>query len=608
MPKGPVPVDPSSALPSPDDRRPLRRTAGTWQARRPALGSAALLLVASLYFALVPSQPFWAAVLEGRSWLQSSTWLFSAAILAALVSLNLLLLGLVVNRWTARPLLALLVVAGAMASFYTVRFGTVLDPGMMRNALHTEAKEASDLVGWPLLRHLLVEAGPALIFLAWIRVAGGPLGRQLLRRGALVAGAALMLVGSVGFAYQDLASLFRNQREVRYRIAPLNVVYSAGRALTMTPAVASTGRQVVGADVRLGAGWARPRRPVLLFVVVGETARAANWGLNGYARQTTPELAGLDVINYSRVTSCGSDTETSLPCMFSPYGRRDYDEKKIRSSQSLLQVLDRAGYAVNWRDNQTGCKGVCTDLPYQQVDVGQADCEPGQCPDEKLLAGLEDSLRSAPGDTPLPGRVVVLHQLGNHGPAYFRRYPASFRHFEPACETVDLRQCPVADIVNAYDNALRYTDHVLAEAIRMLQRLSDRYDTALLYVSDHGESLGERGLFLHGIPYAVAPEVQTRVPMVLWLSPGLQAASALDPACLRQRADQPISHDYLFSTILGLLDLETTVRTAAYDLTAACRSPATEPIDARDADPPARIAPLASQAGSAASPVAWARR
>ena len=580
---------------------------------RPALSVEALSLLASLYFALVSSAPFWRVALDGRSWQQPSTWWFAGAVLVALVALNQLVLGLLVNRWTVRPLLAGLVVIAAIAGFYTEHFGTVLDPGMLRNAMHTEFKEAADLIGWPLLRHVLIVAGPALAFLAWVDVgrvnvarinvvvsaAGNAadeprrsVARLLFRRAALIGAAAVLLLGSVGFAYQDLASLFRNQREVRYLISPLNVVYSAGRALATTPEVASTERQVIGADVRLGAAWSKPRRPVLLFVVVGETARAANWGLNGYGRQTTPELAALNVINYSQVTSCGSDTETSLPCMFSPFGRHDYDERKIRSSESLLQVLARAGYAVQWRDNQTGCKGVCGDLAYQQVDVGQPDCEPGQCHDEKLLAGLEDGLRKAPEAHQVPGRVVVMHQLGNHGPAYFKRYPAAFRHFTPACENVDLRQCSVPEIVNAYDNALRYTDHVLAEAIRMLERLSDRYDTALVYASDHGESLGERGLFLHGIPYAIAPDVQTRVPMVMWMSPSFLAATKLDSSCLRARAGQPVSHDFLFSTVLGLLDLDTTVRAPAYDLTSPCRPAVNEPLDAHDGSRPTRVSPL----------------
>lgn len=584
------------------DRPCARRPPALPPLGRPALTTDALAGLASLYFSLVSCRPFWRASLDGQPWQQASTWGFAAAILVALVSLNLLALGLVLNRWTARPVLAILVIAGAVASFYVETYGTILDPGMLRNVLHTEVKEASDLIGWPLLRHLVVEAGPALAFLAWIRLAEVPPTRQLLRRAALVGIAATLLLTAVGLSFQALASLFRNHREARYLISPLNVVYSTARVLGAPMTVAAAERQAVGADVRLGAGWSLARRPVLLFVVVGETARAANWGLGGYRRQTTPELARLDVINYGRVTSCGSDTETSLPCLFSPQGRRDYDEKKIRSSESLLQVLARAGYAVSWRDNQTGCKGVCGGLPYTQVDLDQADCEPGQCPDDKLLVGLEDALRGAQDGNRLPGRVVVMHQIGNHGPAYFRRYPAAFRHFVPACETTDLRRCTVDEIVNAYDNALRYTDHVLAEAIRMLARLSDRYDTALVYVSDHGESLGENGLFLHGMPYAFAPAVQTRVPMVLWLSPSFQRATMLDPACLRAGADKPVSHDFVFSTILGLLDLDTSVRIPALDLTAPCRHVPIGPPDARKPIGPREA--LAFQASRHASALA----
>ena len=537
---------------------------------RPWVSSDALALLFSLYFAAVSSRSFWHAALDGRFWQQPATWGFSLTVLVALVSLNFIVLGLLLNRWTAKPLLAVLTLAAAMASYYAESFGVVLDPGMLRNVLHTEFKEASDLIGWPLLRHILLEAGPMLALLAWVRIRPAPVARLLLRRAALLLTAVLLLGGAVAMRYQDLSSLFRNQKEARYLIAPLNVVYSSLRALAVPAQAAPHERQPIGTDVRLGSSWTPSRRPTLLVVVVGETARAANWGLNGYARQTTPELASLDVVNYSDVSSCGSDTETSLPCLFSETGRRDYDAQRIRSTQSLLSVLARAGFAVEWRDNQTGCKGVCDDLPYRQVDLKQPDCQPGQCPDQKLLDGLEAELRAAPQDNS-PGRVVVMHQIGNHGPAYYKRYPAAFQHFTPACETADLSRCSTEQIVNAYDNALRYTDHVLAESIRMLQRLSDRYDTALLYVSDHGESLGERGLFLHGIPYAVAPAVQTHVPMVIWLSRPFQAASHIDQACLARGQSLPRSHDNVFSSLLGLLDLETTVRDASLDLTTACR-------------------------------------
>lgn len=565
-----------------------------------------LVLLFSLWFALVSSQAFWTAALAGRTWQEAATWSFAGVVLAGLVSLNAFVIGLVANRWTVKPVLALLAIAAAMAGYYITNFGVVLDPGMLRNVLKTETKEAADLIGWPLWRQLLVAAGPLLLVLGWVRLAAPLTSRQGLsrerdrdqglsrdrgrawslarglgRRVALLVAALAVCAGSLAWGYQDLASLFRNQREARYLVTPLNVVYSASRALIGSRPVAVAAREPVGTDVRFQGGWKSTRRPILLFVVVGETARAANWGLNGYARQTTPELATLDVVNFSQVTSCGSDTETSLPCLFSPGGRRAYDEKKIRSSQSLLHVLARAGFDVQWRDNQTGCKGVCDGLPYRQVDQDQIDCQPGQCPDEKLLTGLEAGLTAPPGKREGPGRVIVMHQIGNHGPAYFRRYPAAFRSFTPACESADLRECPVESIVNAYDNALRYTDHVLAESIRMLERLSDRYDTGLLYVSDHGESLGERGLFLHGIPYAIAPEVQTRVPMLLWLSPQLARATEIDINCLKQQRERALTHDYVFSTLLGLLDLDTSVRDPAFDLTAGCR-PAPGELDAAD--------------------------
>jgi lipid A ethanolaminephosphotransferase len=303
-------------------------------------------------------------------------------------------------------------------------------------------------------------------------------------------------------------------------------------------------------------------------LVVGETARAANWGLSGYARQTTPQLAALPVINFSDVSSCGTNTEVSLPCMFAPVGRRQYDEQRIRGSEGLLHVMARAGVAVHWRDNQSGCKGVCDGLPNDSVQGLNAPglCSEGRCLDEGLLQGIDRRLAQAQGT-----QLLVLHQLGNHGPAYFRRYPAAFARFTPACEDEDLQHCTREQIVNAYDNALLYTDHVLAQLITQLQARADSVDSALLYVSDHGESLGENRLFLHGMPYAIAPDVQTKVPMVMWASPGFAQGVGLDLGCLRQRAQAGVSHDHLFHTLLGLLDVTTSLYEPGWDFSAECR-------------------------------------
>lgn len=230
-------------------------------------------------------------------------------------------------------------------------------------------------------------------------------------------------------------------------------------------------------------------------------------------------------------------------------------------------MLDHAGIATLWRDNQSGCKGVCDGLPTQSLqDAKDAElCKGKHCLDEILIKDLYAQLPPATGD-----RVVVLHQLGNHGPSYFERYPPQYQRFTPACGNSELGQCKPQEIVNAYDNALLYTDHLLAQSIRILRSSAD-YDTAMIYVSDHGESLGEKGLYLHGMPWSIAPSEQTHVPMVMWFSPGFAQASGLDLACLRHRASLPASHDNLFPSVLGLMQVNTSEYEPAYDLFATCR-------------------------------------
>jgi lipid A ethanolaminephosphotransferase len=264
--------------------------------------------------------------------------------------------------------------------------------------------------------------------------------------------------------------------------------------------------------------------------------------------------------------------------MFAPVGRRSYDADRIRSQQSLLHVLARAGVAVHWRDNQSGCKGVCEGLPQDSVSAFSANglCNGERCLDEGLTKDLDKRLAAlaSGGGT----HVWVLHMLGNHGPSYFRRHPPAFARFQPACQEDDLRKCTVAQVVNSYDNALLYTDHVLASAIQTLHARSGAVDSALLYVSDHGESLGESGLFLHGLPYAVAPSVQKKVPMVWWHSTGFERAAGLREGCvmpaLRQQAASPLAHDHLFHTLLSAVDVRTTLQARELDLLAPCRDAA----------------------------------
>jgi lipid A ethanolaminephosphotransferase len=438
----------------------------------------------------------------------------------------------------------------------------MLDPTMIQNVLRTDTHEARDLLSWSMAGWVLLWSALPVTLVWWVRLTPARPVRALLFRAASVSGALAIAVLSFLPVSRDLTSLMRNQREARYLITPGNYLYGLAVNSMRGVADAHARRETVGPDARVLQVAMRNLRPRVLVLVVGETARAANFSLLGYRRETNPELAKAGVIAFSNVTSCGTSTEVSVPCMFSPYGRAHYDERRIRNSESLLDVLARAGYLVKWFDNQSGCKGVCkgAGIDYEKP------CPDAECLDEILAERLEAELEQVSGNT-----VFILHMMGNHGPAYFRRYPQEFRRFLPDCETAELRNCSRDEVVNAYDNAILYTDHVLARIVRTLDVDGHGLESAMIYVSDHGESLGEHGLYLHGIPYAIAPEVQTRVPLLVWVSRQMSGPGNVDVPCLREKVHAPLSHDNLFHSVLGLLDVETTAYQAPSDIFEGCR-------------------------------------
>ncbi|MEO7642476.1 MAG: phosphoethanolamine--lipid A transferase, partial [Ramlibacter sp.] len=448
------------------------------------------------------------------------------------------------------------------------RYAIYFDREMLRNVLATNPKEARDLLTWDFALHVTLFGVLPLLAICWPRVAPRRLRRAAAVRLLWLCAAVLVAVGSLMPVFADFASQMRNHRETRHLITPGNIVASMASNAWGRGKRPDGPRITVGADAHLGSAWAARKRPVLFVLVVGETARSANFSLNGYSRLTNPLLARQGVISFGDVTACGTSTEVSLPCMFSPFGRRQYNEENIRSHESLLHVLKRAGFQVLWRDNQSGCKGVCDGLPSEQLDSAKVEalCAEGQCLDEILLKGMEGVARDSTGNL-----FVVMHQMGSHGPAYFKRYPAVAKHFAPACENPDLRHCSAAEIMNAYDNSLVYTDYFLSRVVDFLGQAQKRYDTAMIYVSDHGESLGESGLYLHGVPYPIAPKVQTRVPLVMWLSPSFRQNFGVNQECLRSHAAASASHDHLFHSVLGVLDIGTSVYDRAMDLFAPCR-------------------------------------
>lgn len=531
--------------------------------KRPTLSSESMILLASAWFVLACNGPFWASV-RGA---EASVGL-TLSLGAALFALHALLIGLVAWGRVARPLLAALFITTAFATWYMEQFAVVFDADMMRSIVQTDPAETRELLSANLLLHVLLQGVlPAAALLLVTRKALSAR-HQLLNRAAFLASMLLLSICALLPMSQGVFALMRSDALLRYRITPGNYLVSGVRAMAQgNPAAANGPRQAIAPDaVQIESEGSR--RPRLLVLVVGETVRGDHWGLNGYERQTTPHLAErTDLVNFPDVRACGTSTAVSLPCMFSPQGRENYDRAAISGQQSLLDVLARVGIEVLWRDNQAGCKGVCEGVKTQSMtdSPDPSLCRDGRCLDEILLQGLPELIGSAKGD-----QLIVLHMLGNHGPNYFERYPAEHEHFVPTCRSAELSRCGRDEIANAYDNAVRYTDEVLDRLIELLANERER-DVAMLYLSDHGESLGEYGLYLHGAPYRLAPRAQLHVPMTLWMSPSLEADARIDFTCLRQNARKSASHDDLYSTVLGLFNVQSATYRAERDLLAPCR-------------------------------------
>jgi lipid A ethanolaminephosphotransferase len=526
-----------------------------------------LTLVVALWMLVTMNSSFWSTVWQGvGGWSNENKWFLVSLPLFVLCWLFGLLSLLSWGRAT-KAILALLLLVSASASYFMYSYGIVIDSSMLANIVQTDPAEAGELLSWRMVGWMLLLGVLPVLVLSRARLLQRGWKREL---GAKFGGiaVALLCIGAIAAtSYQSYASLVRNHREIRLMLVPSNVVAAAHSYLKHKFATPLK-LEVVGADAyRLLPGG----KPKVTVIMVGETARAANFSLNGYARETNPELAARGVINFEQASSCGTATAVSVPCMFQNVGRNGYKDSMADSREGLLDVLQRAGIKVLWRDNNSGCKGACEREPYEDVShlLMPGLCEDGECHDEALLYGLQAYLDSLNHDA-----VIVLHMKGSHGPAYYKRYPAAFEKFTPVCKSNQLDRCEQDSIVNAYDNSLLYTDHVVAQTIDLLQHNGQRLDTSMLYLSDHGESLGENGIYLHGLPYAMAPNEQTHIPMVLWVSSGMEKRQGIAANCLETKGKQPVSQDNLFHSVLGLMDVHTSAYNADLDLFRSCRPPA----------------------------------
>lgn len=539
--------------------------------RRPTRSALRLVLLASVWLATLGNLALWRTLYNLPDLTGWHGALFGVAFALIIASALAALLSLVAWRWTLKPAISLLLLLAAFATSYMLMYGIVVDTPMVINVFQTDPREARDQLSWRLGVTVLLLAVLPMVWLWRQPMSDAPLGKQVLRNLLLLIAAMTVTLGTTQLVFQDFASLMRNHTQLRYQINPLNSVYAL-LDLTVIPSDRPNGPpQPLGEDALITPRAGATQHPPLLLFVLGETARSANFSLNGYNRLTNPLLAQENVTSFTQVMSCGTSTAASVPCMFSHLGREGF-AKRSHDFENWLDVLQRAGYAVLWIDNQSGCKGQCDRIANVNTsELKLPDhCENGECRDTVMLTQLDQELAKLPAERMARGTVVVMHQMGSHGPAYFKRTPAAFKPFVPECTDTSLSQCSQAQVVNAYDNTLLFTDYFLTRTIHWLKDKEKTAATALLYVADHGESLGENNLYLHGLPYAVAPAEQKQVPLITWLSPTFETQSRIKTSCLQKQRDRALSHDHLFHSVLGLMAVKTEVYQPKLDLFADC--------------------------------------
>ncbi|EJG2379898.1 phosphoethanolamine transferase EptA [Raoultella ornithinolytica] len=538
--------------------------------RRPVMSRTVYLIIFALYVGLLLNLAFYRQVFTLLPVNSLHNWLVFLSMPVVAFSVMNILTTLASFLKLDRLVISLFILLSASAQYFIWTFGVVIDRAMITNILDTTPAESFALMSGKMVLTLGL-SGVLMVALAWwIKISKAKtVWRSIAVRLLNILVSALLIVLVAALFYKDYASVFRNNKELVKSLSPSNSIVAinswyAHNKMDNLPLVNIGEDAVQKPEMHSG-----PRKN-LTILVLGETSRAQNFSLGGYERETNPRLKQDDVIYFANTTSCGTATAVSVPCMFSNMPRAHYDEELAHHQEGVLDILQRAGIRVLWNDNDGGCKGACDRVPHQNVTdlnlTGQ--CIDGECYDEVLFHNLESYIDNLQQDG-----IIVLHTIGSHGPTYYNRYPTEFKKFTPTCDTNEIQSCTQQQLTNTYDNTILYIDYIVDKAIKLLQSKQDKFTTSLVYLSDHGESLGENGVYLHGLPWSIAPETQKHVPMLLWLSEDYQQRYGVSSQCLQQRAKtDPYSQDNLFSTLLGLLGVDTHEYQATDDILTPCRS------------------------------------
>lgn len=525
------------------------------------VSSSTLILLTTVFLTVFGNLTFFSNVADVYD-TNAANLAFIGSLAVVFGAATVLLLSVLCFKYTIKPVLIGVLLLSSLTAYFMDTYNVIIDDSMIQNVMHTDMAESLDLLSLKLVLYLSFLGILPSIAVYKIPIAHRGFRAELFGRSTLFLGSAVLGISIILVFGGFYASFFREHKPLRFYQNPTYYMYSAAKYVKNALKADPLPLQPIALDASIPAS--DTHRELIIFVV-GETARADRFSLNGYSRETNPLLAKDNVISFPHFWSCGTTTAVSVPCMFSMYKSSEYDDRKAEATENILDVLKRAGVNVLWLDNNSDSKGVAVRVAYESYRTPEKNpvCDL-ECRDEGMLANIQKYI-----DEHQQGDIfIVLHQLGNHGPAYFKRYPPSFEKFQPVCHTNQLEDCSKEEIENAYDNAILYTDYFLDKTIALLKRNSAKFESAMFYVSDHGESLGEHGVYLHGMPNLISPEAQRWVPAIMWFGPNFDE---VDMASLVTNRDAEYSHDNIFHTILGFMEIETSVYDKNLDIIHAAK-------------------------------------
>ncbi|WP_342807314.1 phosphoethanolamine--lipid A transferase [Alteromonas sp. M12] len=524
---------------------------------------AQIIAINSLFIVFVFNYCFLNGVFAAIQPNNLSQWSFYASVILLLFSLTIIITSILGGIVFPRTISAVTVLVSCLLFYATFQYGVIFDKSMIQNIAETNSGEASSYLNISFLIYFILLGVVPAILMFKIKVKGDLKSR--IKSVLTINLLALIVTASiVTFLYKDYAAVGRNNHNLFKYIVPFAFYDSGFRYLRDNYFYPPLPFKVLDKSPTIKPS--KQGQQNLTIVVVGETARAQNFSLNGYTRNTNKFLAQTPILSFKQVSSCGTATAVSVPCMFSRLPRSKYESRVASSQDNALDIIHRAGVDVTWIDNNSTCKGVCERVSEIRFDPTQDStlCDGDYCFDEILIEKLQQQISQHKSDN----QLIVLHMIGSHGPTYFRRYPDTFKPFMPDCPQSDIQHCSENQLKNTYDNTIAYTDFVLSKVIAVLQQ-SNVANKSLLYISDHGESLGENGLYLHGFPYSIAPEEQTHVPMLYWST---ELADANFKDCISSKLNSDFSQDNIFDTLLGLTNVKSSIYQPEMDIFQQCRT------------------------------------